>query len=103
MDFSRPSSSGLDDALRPSLDGPITKFEDDLPLDPPKNATSYDELRRLHREEWQKRNNTNPGLSRRPSETDKNPGSYSQGPPSKYPPAERLDHVEKNKYGDVWT
>lgn len=56
MDTERPSNIGLDDTFRPNVDGPTTHFEDiDLPLDPPKTQTSYDQLRQQNREVYAKK------------------------------------------------
>lgn len=129
MDVSRPSMSGLDDGHRPNLDseysfqmnqvqftsvqlipGPINNFDDNLPLDPPKNGTTYDELRRAHREEYQRRMNAgagqpaNPGMRRLPDNQpmpapqtpQQQPGNYQQDEPV-------VRSQQKNKYGDVWT
>lgn len=68
--------SGLDDTFRPNVDGnsqffynfrflchlsqfitvsPSTFEDDNIPLSPPKNQTSYDELRIRNREEYAKK------------------------------------------------
>lgn len=48
--------TGLDDTYRPNVDGTPTTFEDvNIPLNPPKNQTSYDELRIRNREEYAKK------------------------------------------------
>lgn len=55
LDVDRPSSAGLDDNFRPSLDTPDRNFDDNLPLEPPKSSVSYEELRRRNREEHDRR------------------------------------------------
>lgn len=55
LDVDRPSSAGLDDTYRPSLDTPDRNFNDNLPLEPPKSSVSYEELRRRNREEHDRR------------------------------------------------
>lgn len=35
--------------------GPESKFDDNLPLDPPKSQTTYDELRQRNRNEFQQK------------------------------------------------
>lgn len=56
MDTERPSNSGLDDTFRPNVDGPATQFGDiDLPLDAPKNGTTYDQLRQQNRDAYAKK------------------------------------------------
>lgn len=130
MDVTRPSMSGLDDTFRPNVDckegladpqlntelnpclaslsAAATNFDDMLPLDPPpKNGTTYDELRKAHREEYQRKMNagqqTNPGLQRQaPAQQYQPPqggGSYQQQQQPEDPPSR---NAQKNKYGDVW-
>lgn len=55
IDVDRPSNSGLDDTFRPSLDSPDRNFNDNLPLEPPKNSVTYEELRRKNREDYDRR------------------------------------------------
>lgn len=56
LDFDRPVTfSGLDDTYRPTLDSPERNFNDNLPNEPPKSTTSYDELRRQNREEYNRK------------------------------------------------
>lgn len=97
---SRPSITGLDDIYRPSLDN-TTFYETELPIEA-KQGTSYEELRKKNREEYEKKQQ-NPFSSLPPnapvvirekeaikitSEADSNMSSRS---------------VHKNKYGDTWT
>lgn len=56
LDFDRPVTfSGLDDNYRPSLDSPERNFNDNLPNEPPKHNTSYEELRLKNRDEYNRR------------------------------------------------
>lgn len=96
MDVSRPSMSGLDDAFRPNLDNAITNFDDNLPVEPPRYGTSYDELRRKNREDYQRQMNQ-PAASQRPQTQPPAQQEFYQ----RDVPIGRAD--QKNKYGDVWT
>ncbi|XP_055702762.1 OCIA domain-containing protein 1 isoform X2 [Phlebotomus papatasi] len=94
LDTERPANTELDDTYRPNVDSPITKFDDNLPLDPPKTTTSYDELRQKNREEYVRRMRGGappeaPPVDRRPP------------PPRDVPPEGPTG--QKNKYGDVWS
>lgn len=55
LDVDRPSNFGLDDTFRPSLDSPEKNFNDNLPLEPPKNSVTYEELRRKNRDDYDRR------------------------------------------------
>lgn len=55
IDLDRPANFGLDDTYRPSLDSPERNFNDNLPLEPPKNSVTYEELRRKNREDYDRR------------------------------------------------
>lgn len=100
LDTERPSHSGLDDTYRPNLDTPGNNFEEvDLPLEPPKHQTTYDELRQRNREEYVKKQqnplyrpvppDTPPVTRAAPERT-----AYDEPMPARKP---------KNKYGDEWT
>lgn len=89
-----------------SLSAAATNFDDMLPLDPPpKNGTTYDELRKAHREEYQRKMNAgqqnNPGLQRQAPVQQYQPpqGNYPQQQQPEDPPSR---NAQKNKYGDVW-
>lgn len=99
----RPSFAGLDDVYRPNLDSSAnTNVDADIPLEPVKPGTSYEELRRLNREEYIK----------------KQQSPYSQPLPPDAPVVVRQperpilrgaggeDNAQKrsqtNKYGDAW-
>ncbi|XP_044271777.1 OCIA domain-containing protein 1 [Tribolium madens] len=84
LDTTRPQYDGLDDAQRPSIDNPI--YEEEMPP-VQKHVTTYDELRKKNREEYQEKRT----LSYR--EPAKSPPVSSPTPP---------DVSNKNKYGDVW-
>lgn len=92
MDLDRPANSGLDDTFRPSLDNPDRNFNDNLPLDPPKSSTSYEELRRRNREDY---NNRMQQPFRQPAPRDEAPIINRAQP-------EREPGSVKNQYGDVW-
>lgn len=98
LDTDRPSSLELDDSKRGDVDSQV-KYEDDLPLQPAQTQTSYDELRRKNRDDFQK----------------KNVGIYGQSLPTQeeMPPVHRAPNRStdseqrkatgpKNKYGDAW-
>lgn len=55
IDVDRPANFGLDDTYRPSLDSPERNFNDNLPLEPPKNSVTYEELRRQNREDYDRK------------------------------------------------
>jgi hypothetical protein len=55
LDVDRPANFGLDDTYRPSIDTPERNFNDNLPLEPPKNSVTYEELRRKNREDYDRR------------------------------------------------
>ncbi|KAH6936324.1 hypothetical protein HPB50_016135 [Hyalomma asiaticum] len=112
---------GLDDSQRPSMDNPvIAEVPEDLP--PAKYSTSYEELRRRNREEYERR------LSAPPPSAQLPPLALSQQPPlapsepSAQPPSQTFEERtqrgypsripssvppggssgKKNKYGDSW-
>lgn len=97
LDVDRPANFGLDDTFRPSVDTPDRNFNDNLPLEPPKSSTSYEELRRKNREEYEKRlsqpfNRQAPSRDEAPIVTRARPErdeTYQQG-------------GARNKYGDEW-
>lgn len=100
LDLDRPISfNGLDDTYRPSLDTPERNFNDNLPLEPPKSSTNYEELRRKNREDYNRRlsapfqQQTNPPYSERDAQFVRSPRSddFHQG-----------SGAAKNKYGDEW-
>lgn len=75
---------------------PNQGFEDTLLLDPPKNSSSYEELRRKNREEYEKKQ-ANP--FNRPIVREESPIVIRQ--PERAEP--KLPGGQKNKYGDSWT
>ncbi|EEZ99819.1 OCIA domain-containing protein 1 [Tribolium castaneum] len=89
IDTSRPQFDGLDDAQRPSIDNPI--YEEEMPP-VQKQVTTYDELRKKNREEYQQKRT----LSYR--EPAKSAPPPSPGPTT---PSDVSEGI-KNKYGDVW-
>lgn len=86
---------GLNDSFRGNVDS-VTTFDDNLPADPPKMGTTYDELRRANREDYQRR--INQPSQARPVQP---PMQYQQPPQQQEEPVARP--AAKNKYGDVWT
>lgn len=104
--MSSTSPQGLNDSERPSMDNPnLAKVPENLP--PAKFSTSYEELRRQNREEYERRFSTTP-----PSSSQQPAPSY-QGLPERqereYPlrqstPGSALGSGggKKNKYGDAW-
>ncbi|GAB0099887.1 OCIA domain-containing protein [Sergentomyia squamirostris] len=98
LDTERPTSKELDDTYRPNLDSPITKFDDNLPLDPPKTPTSYDELRQKNRDEYMRKmrgGGAPPSMESAASPVERRPPQPSSGADG--------PSGQKNKYGDVWT
>lgn len=81
---------------RPSLDTPDRSFNDNLPAEPPKSTTTYEELRRQNRADYDKKMQ-NPYY--RPVNDDVQPVIRQQQPATSQPyePA-----GPKNKYGDTW-
>lgn len=98
LDVDRPANFGLDDTFRPNLDSPDRSFNDNLPLEPPKSSTSYEELRRKNREQYDQRlqapfNRTAlreeaPIINRPLAERDESFQQGGAGP--------------RNRYGDAW-
>lgn len=95
LDISRPFNSGLDDTYRPNIDTPEREFNDNLPTEAPQTTTTYEELRRKNREEYEKKT--------------QNP-YYKPVNPEEAPIVRRSVQKEaaddfatgpKNKYGDV--
>lgn len=98
LDLDRPFNSGLDDTFRPNLDTPDRNFDDNLPSEPPKSTTTYEELRRQNRADYEKKMQ-NPYY--RPLPDDAPHVSRPLQPPQQgNQPIEPTG--PKNKYGDVW-
>lgn len=90
IDTTRPDQPGLEDYHRPSLDNPI--FEEEMPPQQ-KHFTTYDELRKMNRDEYQqKRVGNYKEVTRSTPATPAQ--SQSGGDDSSKSP--------KNKYGDAW-
>ncbi|XP_050315860.1 OCIA domain-containing protein 1 [Anthonomus grandis grandis] len=97
----RPTINGLDDSFRPSLDNPIVLHEEEMPPEQ-KHITTYEELRKQNRQEYEKQRMLN----------------YKQSNPrSTYPltkdipPKSDLEFLDEykpppaggqTKYGDSW-
>lgn len=98
---SRPSITGLDDIYRPSLDN-TPFYETELPIEA-KHSTSYEELRRKNREEYEKKQQNafsrplppNAPVVIRENESIKTAFGADSSASSK--------SAHKNKYGDTWT
>lgn len=95
IDTTRPDFGGLDERQRPSVDNPI--YEEEMPPEQ-KNTTTYEELRRKNREEYQHKRvgNYRPNL----------PSAQMQ-PPQQQVPSQQTPNFDqtspaKNKYGDIW-
>lgn len=97
IDISRPLNAGLDDNFRPSLDTPDRSFNDNLPLAPPQSTTTYEELRRQNRADYEKKMQ-NPYY--RPITEDVPPITRA---PQPLPSQSSEPTGPKNRYGDVWT
>lgn len=106
LDFDRPLTfSGLDDNYRPSLDSPERNFNDNLPNEPPKHNTSYEELRLKNRDEYNKRLHSpfnqapvSPAPQPRDDQLNNRRPDQQPGSDGFFPPASGL----KNRYGDEW-
>lgn len=92
LDTSRPELNGLDDSHRPSVDNPI--YEEEMPP-VQKHATTYEELRKRNREEYQQRRTGSYRASG--EEMPQTPGMASL--PKATP---EMPKAQTNKYGDAW-
>lgn len=94
-----PTLVGLDDTHRPSMDSFAVS---DQPLPPSSPVmTSYDELRRKNREQYEQKRMDTP----KRTETGRSaplPAQPSYVPPSAPSSAYGQAHPKKNAYGDVW-
>lgn len=100
IDMDRPYTEGLDDSRRPTLDSPV--FEDEgLPAGTQTSLSTYEELRRKNREDYeQKKTKPFRGVTS-PEEVPAviRPRGTVPDTPSSPPPTWNR---EKNQYGDVW-
>lgn len=96
LDFERPTNSGLDDTFRPSIDTPDRNFNDNVPLEVPKSTTTYEELRKKNREDYEKKI-SNPYY--KPINQEESPIIVRQ---REAPKSEEFQSGPKNRYGDVW-
>jgi len=100
IDMDRPYPEGLDDSRRPTVDSPV--FEDEgLPAATQTLSSTYEELRRKNREEFeQKKTKPFRGVTS-PEEVPAviRPRGTVPDTPSSPPPT---GNREKNQYGDVW-
>jgi len=93
---SRPSHEGLDDSFRPSMDNPIVLHEQEMPPEQ-KHVTTYDELRKQNREEYEQKRLAIYRQTQAPK------SSASQPLPVTKEPGLSDDYKtpsRKNKYGD---
>ncbi|XP_064483344.1 OCIA domain-containing protein 1-like [Ornithodoros turicata] len=100
---------GLDDSQRPSLDNEPVSAESEIPP-AAKSSTSYDELRRRNREEYERRQMgpkhppaqppSPPTYRMPPSNEQSQASSGSRSTPSTVPA--RSTGNKKNEYGDTW-
>lgn len=95
LDTSRPQAD-LDDSFSRPLD---ESYEDNLPLEPPKTAITYDELRKKNREEFEKKQQ-NPFNRPLPNDAPVVIREPVPREPREDPPFGQGG--TKNKYGDVW-
>lgn len=86
LDTNRPTFEGLDESLRPSIDNPI--YEEEMPP-AQKHITTYEELRKQNREEYQQKR-----IGNYPKE------SLVQKVNSTQQQHEQPSFKSKNKYGD---
>lgn len=102
LDTTRPENPGLDDYYRPSLDNPVFEEEEDMPP-VQKYTTTYEELRKKNREEYQqKRMGNYKEFSKLSSPTTPPQLSNETYPTNADTPAAGSPQTPKNKYGDVW-
>ncbi|XP_071050092.1 OCIA domain-containing protein 1 isoform X2 [Onthophagus taurus] len=95
IDTTRPQYDGLDDNFRPSLDNPI--YEEEMPPET-KYSTSYDELRKRNRDEYQ--NVRTGGYNR--IQDQRSQQSSAQVLAKDMQPAETPQQtIRTNKYGDT--
>ncbi|KAF5289660.1 hypothetical protein FQR65_LT11777 [Abscondita terminalis] len=87
LDIPRPDVHGLDDSFRPSVDNPI--YDEEMPP-AQKHTTTYEELRKQNRDEYQQKRISNYRQS--------DPRSSSTVSPQAVPESS-VQH--KNKYGDL--
>lgn len=100
LDTTRPENPGLDDYYRPSLDNPVFGEEEEMPP-VQKYTTSYEELRKRNREEFQqKRMGNYKDISKLP-ETPPQTSNENYSSDSEVTTGNK-PQVPKNKYGDVW-
>ncbi|XP_047115554.1 OCIA domain-containing protein 1 [Schistocerca piceifrons] len=103
LDSGYPASEGLDDTYRPTLDSPA--FEEEMPLpEAQQRSTTYEELRRKNREEYEQKK-TKPyrgiaGTDEVPTVIRQQTPLEEQAPKRPTPPPSW--NKPKNKYGDVW-
>lgn len=92
-----PTVAGLDDSYRPTVDSFVVE-EQPLPT-PTQIVTSYDDLRRKNRQEYEERRTEAMRRVETPRKApvgETSPAYGFRGPPSP------LSHEKKNAYGDVW-
>lgn len=101
LDTDRPLMSELDGENRGDVDAE-TKYQDNLPITPPQNPVTFEELRKQNREEYQKKNTGIYGQSL--SVYDEPTPPISRAPPLRRDdPPPQTPTGPKNKYGDTWS
>lgn len=95
IDTSRPDYDSLDDSLRPTIDSPI--YEEEMPP-VQKHTTTYDELRKKNREEYQQHR---VGLYRNADQRHSSSSSTSSGVNPKGDDDQAKAPVRTNRYGDA--
>ena len=93
-----PTAVGLDDNFRPSMDS-FSVSEQELPP-PTSNVTSYEDLRRKNREEYELKRMENYRRSSSPTPAAAPP--VAQPPPPQRRVPSSTGGGQKNAYGDVW-
>ncbi|KAG5893299.1 hypothetical protein JTB14_023509 [Gonioctena quinquepunctata] len=97
IDTERPDMPGLDDYNRPSVDNPL--YEEEMPPIQ-KHTTTYDELRKQNREEYQNKRVGNYRQSiKQPETATPSPRSYKDLQDRE---GGETVSTPKNKYGDAW-
>ncbi|GBM86979.1 OCIA domain-containing protein 1 [Araneus ventricosus] len=94
------SYSGLDDRERPSTDNETLNVEDGV--QPIRTATTYEELRRRNREQYERQQNRQSQVNQESSQTGGVQRPWNRNEPPKRYTSGQSDGTKKNAYGDVW-
>ncbi|XP_060519543.1 OCIA domain-containing protein 1 [Cylas formicarius] len=96
IDLDRPQLDGLDDSFRPSVDNPIVIQEEEMPPEQ-KHVTTYEELRKKNREEYEQKRLSSYSSRESPKESRQLPATV----PSTEAREEFPKSARRNKYGDI--